>query len=530
MQIRSSLRSRRCSSTWLFVVLLAVAPWARGDETLQSPAELFGELFVAVQTQAVFPDSKTFVDRIPRSAPSAIMTAYRQQRSTADFDLRAFIEQHFAAPIPVNTGYRSESDRDVREHIDALWGELTRRPDEVRPHASLIALPYPYVVPGGRFLEIYYWDSYFTMLGLMRSGRYDLLVSMLDNFAHLIDRFGRIPNGNRTYYLSRSQPPFFAAMVELLVQRQGDKAYRRYLPQLAREYAFWMEGAETLRPGTASGRVIKLRDGTILNRYWDDRATPREESYREDVATASRVDRPPHEVYRNLRAAAESGWDFSSRWLGAAGRLESIRTVEFAPIDLNSLLFNLERTLAKAYLSVGQDVAAHHMEARAQRRRSALHAYFWNSEVGLFMDLDWTSETQSSAITAAALYPFFFGAAAPEHVRPTAVAVGEHLLAAHGLLTTSRSTGQQWDAPNGWAPLQWIAVAGLRRYGEDALAERIARRWIVKNIAVFRDTGKLLEKYNVLADTPAGGGEYPNQDGFGWTNGVLRELLALYEH
>src|SRR5262249_22447804 len=146
------------------------------------------------------------------------------------------------------------------------------------------------------------------------SGRHDLIVSMLHNFAWLIDQFGHIPNGNRTYYLSRSQPPFFAAMVELAAQRDGADAYRQYLPQLKKEYAFWMDGAASLAPGAAHRRVVKLADGAVLNRYWDDRDTPREESFREDRETAKASGRPAAEVYRNIRATAESGWDFSSRW------------------------------------------------------------------------------------------------------------------------------------------------------------------------------------------------------------------------
>ena len=184
----------------------------------------------------------------------------------------------------------------MREHIDALWKVLERKPEDQRPYSSRLALPHRYVVPGGRFNEIYYWDSYFTMLGLEESGRHDLTVSMLDNFAWLIDQFGHVPNGNRSYYLSRSQPPFFAAMVELAALRDGDATYRKYLPQLRREYEFWMEGAASLAPGSVHRRAVRLRDGTLLNRYWDDRDTPRDEAYREDVATARDSGRPPAEV------------------------------------------------------------------------------------------------------------------------------------------------------------------------------------------------------------------------------------------
>ncbi len=180
----------------------------------------------------------------------------------------------------------------MRTHIDALWSVLERPPDPPQPNSSLLPLPYRYVVPGGRFREIYYWDSYFTMLGLEQSGRHDLVVEMVKNFAYLIDRFGHVPNGNRSYYLSRSQPPFFAAMIELLAQREGESVYATYLPELSREYEFWMDGAARLAPGSAYRRVVRLEDGTVLNRYWDDRETPREESYREDVETARLSTRP----------------------------------------------------------------------------------------------------------------------------------------------------------------------------------------------------------------------------------------------
>ena len=174
----------------------------------------------------------------------------------------------------------------LRQHIDALWPVLTRETPTVPPYSSLLPLPRAYVVPGGRFRELYYWDSYFTMLGLAESGRADLLKDMVQNFAALIDAYGHIPNGTRSYYLTRSQPPFFFAMVGLLAPDDPAAAYARYLPQLKTEYGFWMEGAERLAAGAAHRRVVKLDDGSILNRYWDDSDAPRDESYAEDVALA----------------------------------------------------------------------------------------------------------------------------------------------------------------------------------------------------------------------------------------------------
>lgn len=510
---------------WL---LLIVACVAHAGEPWRSPQELYGQLFVDVQMEQVCKDGKTFVDMIPQRPPTQIVSDYQRQRTAAGFDLAAFVQGNFAPEPRSFIDYRSRPGENVREHIDSLWSVLTRKPDEIAPGSSLLPLPKSYVVPGGRFTEIYYWDSYFTMLGLEESGRHDLVVNMLDNFAALIDRFGHIPNGNRTYYLSRSQPPFFAAMVDIAAARDGDTIYKRYLPQLDREYAFWMAGAEQLAPGTAQRRVVRLQDGAVLNRYWDDRATPRDESYRADVTTARSTTRSSEDVYRNLRAAAESGWDFSSRWFSDGRTLASIAVVDIAPVDLNSLLYHLEVTLAKSHRLAGNPDRARTFEQQAERRKTAMQRVMWDAQRGVFVDYWWQRGERSTAITAASAYPLYFDIATDTQAKTTAAQFEKTLLARHGLLTTDVVTGEQWDAPNGWAPLQWMAIDGLRRHGQARLAETIARRWMKRNIQVFRVTGKLLEKYDVSGDAPAGGGEYALQDGFGWTNGVLRRLLTQY--
>ncbi len=311
-----------------------------------TPAERYQELFVAVQMQRVFPDSKTFVDCAPRRHPEAILEDYRARCGEPGFDLEAFVHEHFSLYEKPVKAFVANPDDSLAEHIDRLWPILTRHPQDHPEHSSLLPLPHDYVVPGGRFTELYYWDSYFTMLGLDESGHCDLLRAMADNFAYLIDTYGHVPNGNRTYYLGRSQPPVFALMTELF-EETGVHRASDYLPQLHKEYAFWMEGADVLRPGEAHRRCVCLADGMVLNRYWDERATPREESYREDVETARSSCRPRHEVYRDLRAGAESGWDFSSRWLDDAHRLATIRTTSILPVDLNALLYKLERQIAE---------------------------------------------------------------------------------------------------------------------------------------------------------------------------------------
>src|SRR5450830_634597 len=255
-----------------------------------SPADRYEELFVDVQSNRIFRDSKSFVDCIPKGDPNVILAKYRKQKNSAGFDLAAFVRAHFELQSVPPSHYVSDPEKSLPEHIDDLWPVLTRHPRQHRPYSSLLALPNPYIVPGGRFGEMYYWDSYFIMLGLAASDRHDMLHAMADNFAYLIDTYGSVPNGGRTYYLSRSQPPVFALMVELF-ESEGIQAAAHYLPQLRKEYAFWMDGEKSVAPGAAHRRVVRLPDGEILNRYWDERDTPREESYGEDVATAGQSTR-----------------------------------------------------------------------------------------------------------------------------------------------------------------------------------------------------------------------------------------------
>ena len=349
---------------------------------VETPSQLYGQLFNDVQMQRIFPDSKVFADAIPKDDPAAIVARYQRESLQPGFNLAAFAQQNFTVPQAKQTEYRASPGQDVCGHIEALWSVLERRSEEADPRSSLLPLPHPYIVPGGRFEETYYWDAYFIMLGLEASGRPEMALGMLRNLASLIDRYGHVPNGNRTYYLSRSQPPFFAAMVELIAKESSNRnaIYAEFLAALDKEYSFWMAGADTLAPGNGHRRVVRLRDGTLLNRYWDDRDTPREEAYREDTNTARNSGRPPEKVYRNLRAAAESGWDFSSRWLADGMTLSTIRTTELAPVDLNSAVFQLETTLAKAYDVTGRPERAAELRARAELRKAAVRRYLWDAD------------------------------------------------------------------------------------------------------------------------------------------------------
>ena len=494
-----------------------------------SPADRYGGLFVAVQSARVFADSKTFVDCAPLHAPEDILAAYREQHALPGFDLAAFVHAHFRTEHAPASHYVSDPEQTLLAHIDGLWDVLTRHPREHPVHSSLLPLPNPYVVPGGRFGEMYYWDSYFTMLGLAESGRHDLLRDMADNFAYLIDTHGHVPNGNRSYYLSRSQPPMFALMVALF-ERHGVRDAMRYLPRLRREYDFWMQGSADLRRGEAAGHCVRMADGALLNRYWDARDVPREEAWAEDVATAARQHaRPVAEVYRELRAAAASGWDFSSRWCEDGGGLETTRTTTIVPVDLNAFLHKLEMQVARLSGEGGDAATAADFLQRARARASAVDRWLWNADAGSYLDYDLLRDRPRSAPCAAGAAVLYVGLASPEQARRSASALATQLLEEGGVATTCTASGEQWDRPNGWAPLQWLAIGGCARYGLHALAGDIRDRWLATVGSLYERESKLVEKY-ALQHTSAGavgggGGDYPLQDGFGWTNGVTRRLL-----
>jgi alpha,alpha-trehalase len=493
------------------------------------PQVLFKALFVAVQSAAIYPDSKTFADAVPNTAPDTILEQYRSSHPDSPQALKRFTEAHFALPAQAIAAPSSPSQISIVSHIDALWDQLTRSTTSAPAFASLLSLPQPYVVPGGRFREIYYWDSYFTMLGLEQSGRHDLVQDMVGDFAYLIDTYGHVPNGTRSYYLSRSQPPFFFEMVALLSADDPAGAFAQYLPQLKREYAFWMAGAAGLRRGSAHRRVVALDDGSILNRYWDDRDTARDEAYREDSELERTSGRPARQLFRDIRAAAESGWDFSSRWFADARTRATIDTTEIVPVDLNSLLFGLEDAIRAGCQRRADKVCAREFARHAAARRAAIDRYLWDAATGAYLDYHWTRQARITRVSAATLYPLFVAAASAGQAAAVANTTTQQLLKPGGIVTTTLDTGQQWDAPNGWAPIEWIAISGMRQYGQASLAAAIACRWMSNVNEVYRRSGKLVEKYDVISPgRTGGGGEYPLQDGFGWTNGVMRRLIALY--
>lgn len=484
------------------------------------------QLFHRVQMAGLFADSKTFADAVPKQPVEAVLAAFEAQQPADDDALRTFVDAHF--DLPEQAKEPDVQSDDVNTYIEKLWPQLTR-PGSGVTEGSLLPLPCPYLVPGGRFREIYYWDSYFTALGLMESGHVELMRNMVNNFIALQQNVGLIPNGSRTYYNSRSQPPVLALMVRQLAGVAGDDADLNafYLQALKREHAFWMNGYEDISDATtAIQRVVRMPDGELLNRFWDDSATPRPESYREDVEAAANMnDEEACAFYRNIRAACESGWDFSSRWLADPQHLLTIQTTDMIPVDLNCLMVILEQTIASLSRQVngGQCQEGQLWEEVAEARATAVNKYCWQPDAGVYVDFNHKLSVQSTVHALSTVLPLFAGIADKHQAAAVAGALETRFLKNGGLVTSLCETRQQWDAPNGWAPLQWFAVQGLQSYEHNKLAGEVMSRWLNTVDTYYKANHTLMEKYNVEdIATSASGGEYEVQHGFGWTNGVTQ--------
>jgi len=486
--------------------------------------EIF-DLFDAVQKSKIFEDQKDMADAIPMFSLSEINENYELEKDNEGFDLKEFVLKHFKFDQKTES-IQERDNLPINEHIEKLWDELTRTADVEK--GTLLKLPKPYIVPGGRFNEFFYWDSYFVMLGLQVSGRIEMMKNIVDNCAYLINEFGFVPNASRTYFLTRSQPPYFSLMLDLIFESTNDeKIYSQYFETLEKEYQFWMDGADYLENGNNYRRVVKTQDGDFLNRYFDDENNPRLESYMIDVEDAETTSNS--EFYRNVRAACESGWDFSSRWFADGNSIQTIETLNLAQVDLNCLLWHLENTLAKASELQNFGDKKNYYSKKAEARKIAIDKYFWSEDDKIYKDYNIKSQSQTSSEHIAMLYPLFLKLSKTDQAKAVSETITEKFLKKGGLITTTKDSGQQWDSPNAWAPYQWLGFLAMKNYGFDDLAENIKNNWCSNVERIYNNTRKLMEKYNAIDTTSiAGGGEYPNQDGFGWTNGVYIKLKNNY--
>lgn len=404
--------------------------------------------------------------------------------------------------ILLNTGKykvlsRSELE-DSLEHIDQYWKTLTKKTTPVS--STLIALPNPYVVPssggveGFTFEEQYYWDSYFTALGIDDE---KLVCGMLDNLIHLFNQFGLIPNGNRYYLTSRSQPPILTSFIFHIYEKYGksDAWLRTKIAIAKKEYSsVWMSEKHP--------RHHKVYKG--LSRYYDI-------NYLHDLAEA------------------ESGWDMTPRF--------KRQCLDYLPIDLNCLLFKYEKDFEKAAIILGENSEARIWEYAANERKKAVNSLMWHKRKVFFFDYNYQDMVQSSVWSLAGYYAMWCGLA--DDVQAEKLVKNLWRFDKKGGLTTTAgtfmysdifgSTKSQWAYPNSWAPLQYVVIEGLERYGYKKDAERLAHKWLKTCNDWYLSNGVFLEKYNAVNPTiKPSQGLYPTQTGFGWSNSVFSYLAKKY--
>jgi alpha,alpha-trehalase len=452
-----------------------------------------------------------------------------------------------AEPSPVYVP-RDEDINRIRAELNAVLAAdqmktivLRPLPESVGPNEhGLLYLPKPYVVPGGRFNEMYGWDSYFIQVGLLQDGEDELARDMVENFLYEIDHYGTILNANRTYFLSRSQPPFLTQMILGVYDRTHDRGWlKQTVPAIERYYAFWVMEPHLI-PGLGLSRYFDTGEGPAPEVLADERdaqgrthydrvreyyKTHDVSDYDEREYYDAEADRLTPLFYKGDRSMRESGFDPSNRF----GPF-SVDIIHYAPVCLNSLLYQMEKDAERISTELGDRPAAERWRSRADTRREAINRLLWDERHGLYFDYNFVTKQRRVYEFATTFYPLWTGIATREQAARVRANLAK-FEAPGGLLTSTQVTGNQWDAPFGWAPLQLIAVEGLRRYGFDDDADRLSAKFIGLVTKEFQEHGTIVEKYDVRrreSDVEGGikFGYSANQVGFGWTNAAVVKLLA----
>ena len=501
---------------------------------------------------------------------STLSRSMAECKSVADIKVQTTPVLYLPADLPTPPAVAAMHDSchvDIRHLPRTIHHIGEVRPSEL-PVEGLLYLPNIYVVPGGRFNEMYGWDSYFILLGLVQSGRNDLARGMVENSFFEIENYGAILNANRTYFLTRSQPPFLSSMIREVFEhpatgtRPDIKWLARAYEDAQRDYALWTS-AEHRAGNTGLARYHDLGEGPVPemaddSRYYPDvirwllahpgdhpeylvdgpaQPTPAQAAVlaktscdisASHVCASAVVDghRLSAAYYRSDRAMRESGFDTSFRFGPFSGS-----TDQYAPVCLNSLLFKYEKDMAHFAALLGRTHEAKAWERRAAARQAAINRYLWDADQGLYLDYNFMTNKGSSYHYIATFYPLWAGVASPKQ----AAAVHDHLALFErlgGLATSDYASGVQWDLPFGWAPTNWLSVSGLDRCGYHEDAARIAREFSKSILDNFLRDGTIREKYNVAdgtANVKVAAGYTSNVVGFGWSNGVylkLQDILA----
>ncbi|KAG1148244.1 hypothetical protein G6F37_003514 [Rhizopus arrhizus] len=592
--------------TQLALSVIAIQP--QTSHSCDSPIYCEGPILKTVQLAELYPDSKTFVDMPTSKSEADVVKAFNAMggvNATRD-QVKQFVKENFleaGAEVKMLTNVTIQEELSwIQEisnvdyqgwinHLNHAWENLTFGFDYSTLCkdcvSSTLPVEHPFVVPGGRFREFYYWDSFFVIKGLLLSEQVSLARDMIENFFDFIDRYGFVPNGARIYYLNRSQPPFLSLMVDIYYEKTKDKEFMEYaLPYLDKEYDFWMKNTSVHIKDPKNQKKTH-----VLNRYITQHKSPRPESYVEDYNTVnvnvSFSDSVKDQMLADIAAGAETGWDYSSRWtknkvpspqqVESYEMLRTINTHNIIPIDLNSLLWNMETSLSKWHKQFGSQNKASKKKSRyyaqqAKKRLEAIDKLMWNDDMTSFYDFNLTSNTQNIEYTPANLYPLWLNVI-PDHLLKNKTKLArtmdetERTLRKYpGILTTSyHNTTMQWDLPNGWPPLTFIAIQSFLNVDSvlntqsksyttsfgttfNRLAEVLAERYaasaycgwyktggsipgVLPKLNSVSDDGHMFEKFDVTTIGAAGGqGEYTSQVGFGWTNGVAMWIFSSFNN
>ncbi|CAH1154572.1 unnamed protein product [Phaedon cochleariae] len=545
----------------LALFLAIVSNCQAGATTIQSCDSLIycqGQLLDTVQKARIYKDSKTFVDMMQLNDPSVTLENFRNfmeshNNAPTSQQVAEFVQQNFASTGELDNWTPSDftttpkflrkikdvTVRDFARQLVSIWPTLSRKVNSSvarnPSRHSLIPLPNGFVVPGGRFKEIYYWDSYWIVKGLLISEMSQTVRGVLENFLSLVERYGFVPNGSRVYYLNRSQPPLLSLMVGLYIDETNDlKWLKRHIRTLEEELEWWL-----------SNRTIVVKKDGVEHRlahYACESGTPRPESYAEDLRTCeSHADKET--CYKNLKSGAESGWDFSSRWFFApdgaiSPNLTLIDTKRAIPVELNSYLCKAFRELSHFHKLLEDEVNAFKWLQRHETWKRSIEAVFYNETDGIWYDFDSLQQQHRRGFYPSNLAPLWaeaydalqkdsLGRRAAEYLRSNDITSFQG-----GIPTSLLHSGEQWDLPNAWPPLQEIVILGLQRTGNaDAgdLARIFAERSVNAFVTGYTKHREMFEKYDALhVGEFGGGGEYVVQSGFGWSNGVALSLIDAF--
>ncbi len=406
--------------------------------------------------------------------------------------------------------------KELNDIIASKWEQTVRF--KPKDEGNLIGLPYPYIVPclKGHFQELYYWDTYFASRGLALHGQKELVKNCCDDFIHEIELFGFIPNGSRTFYLSRSQPPYFGAQIAMVYELYGDKEWlEKAVAALEKEYKFWMEkrilplGLQHYGHHAEEEMLLEFYEHCCVRRLGSSATADKTYMLGQGAHTCGE---------------AESGWDFNPRF--------ERRCLDYVAIDLNSLMYYNENLLADFHRELGNDDRADEWLKLAEVRKSLINQYCWDEERGVFLDYDTREDKVSPVLSMASLQPLWAGLATEEQAASTVKAMEKYLEFDHGLSTCEKNDSgitYQWDYPNGWPCLQMIAMDALKRYGFEEETKRIAKKYLDTVLSNYESTGDIWEKYNVVTGTTEVQNEYDMPAMMGWSAGAFAVALSYFE-